>query len=227
MRRTRLTIVTLLTALIAVGQPRFAAAAEITVLCSNAMRAVMHDLAPQFEQSTRHKLSITYGLSAALKHQIEAGRPFDVAVLTPALIDDLIGQGLIARDTRPVLPRSGLALAVRAGGAKPDVGTTEMLRRALLDSPSIAYAREGAGGVFFTDLVGRLGLADDLTSRFKVTTTGEEVAASVARGDAALGVLPVSEIVPARGVEVLGTFPAEVQGYVVMVAGVRFGQAWN
>jgi molybdate transport system substrate-binding protein len=205
---------------IMLAQASVAAAAEIKVLCSNGIKAVMEELVPQFEQATKHKVVITYGLAAALKRQLEAGEPFDVAVLTPPLIDDLIKQGKIAGDTRTVLARSSMALAIRAGAPKPDIRTTDALKRTLLESKSIAYAREGASGVFFIDVVQRLGLADDLKSKLKPTTTGEEVGASVARGDAQLGVLPVSEILPVHGVEVLGTFPADVQGAVVMVAGV-------
>ena len=76
------------------------------------------------------------------------------------------------------------------------------LKRTLLASKSISYAREGASGAFFTELVQRLGLADALKSKIKPTTTGEEVSGSVARGEAELGVLPVSEILPVAGVEV-------------------------
>ena len=206
--------------LIMLAQPSVASAAEIKILCSNGIKAVMEELAPQFERATKHKVVISYGLSAALKRQIEAGEPFDIAILTPPLIDDLVKQGKIAGDTRTVLARSGMALAIRAGAPKPDIRTTDALKRTLLESKSIAYAKEGASGVFFVELVQRLGLTDGLKSKITLTTTGAEVGASVARGDAQLGVLPVSEILPVHGVEVLGTFPADVQGYVVMVAGV-------
>lgn len=209
--------------LIILTQSSVASAAEIRVLCSNGIKAVVEELAPQFEQATKHTVVITYGLAAALKRQIEAGEPFDVAVLTPPLIDDLIKQAKIAGDTRTVLARSGIALAIRVGAQKPDIRTTGALKRTLLESKSIAYAREGASGVFFAELVQRLGLADGLQSKLKPAATGEEVGASVARGDAQIGVLPLSEILPVQGVEVLGPFPADVQGYVVMVAGVSSG----
>jgi molybdate transport system substrate-binding protein len=200
--------------------PSVASAAEIKVLCSNGIKAVMEELIPQFEQATKHTIIIRYGLSAVLKRQIEAGEPFDLAVVTPPLIDDLIKQGKIAGDTRATLARSGMALAIRSSTAKPDIRTTDALKRTLLASTSISYAREGASGVFFTELIQRLDLVEALKSKIKLTTTGEEVGASVARGETEFGVLPVSEILPVLGVEVLGTFPTDVQGYVVMVAGV-------
>ena len=109
-------------------------------------------------------------------------------------------------------------MAIRAGASRPDIRTTDALKRTLLASKSIAYAKEGAGGVFFVDLAQQLGIAEALKSKIKPTTTGDEVGAAVARGDAELGVLPLSEFMTFHGVEVLGTFPAEVQGYAVMVA---------
>ena len=221
-KRARLVAVGLVI-LAVLAQPGVARAAEIKILCSNGIRAVMEELIPQFEQATKHKVLITYGLSAALKRQIEAGEAFDMAVLTPALVDDLIKQGRIAGDTRTELARAGMAVMIRAGASRPDIRTTDALKRTLLASKSIAYAREGAGGVFFADLAQRLGIADALKSKIKPTTTGVEAGAAVARGDAELGVLPLSEVLTFHGVEVLGTFPAEVQGYAVMVAGASAG----
>jgi molybdate transport system substrate-binding protein len=218
--KTKAFLLAALVTLIALAQPSVASSAEIRVLCSNGIKAVMQELVPRFEQATSHKVTVIFGLSAVLKRQIEAGEPFDIAVLTPPLIDDLLKQGKIAGGTRATLARSGMGLAIQAGATKPDIRTTEALKRTLLASKSISFAREGAGGVFFAELVQKLDLAEALKPKIKLAATGEEVGALVARGEAELGVLPVSEILTLRGVEVLGTFPAEVRGYVVMVAGV-------
>jgi molybdate transport system substrate-binding protein len=118
-----------------------------------------------------------------------------------------------------------MALAMRRGAAKPDVHTVEALTGTLLAARSIAFAKEGSGGIFFNALVKRLGLVDRLTPKFKPTTTGDEVSQAVARGEADLGVLPLSEILPVPGVEVAGSFPPEVQDYAVMVGGVAASAA--
>jgi molybdate transport system substrate-binding protein len=195
-------------------------AAEIRVLCSNGIKAVMADLAPRFEQATSHTVRITYGVSAALQRQIAAGDRFDVAILTAPLIDRAIEQGTIAAATRVVVARSAIVLAIRAGAPAPDIRTAAALTRALLDSQSVTYAMEGAGGVFFTALVQQLGLADGLKSRLRPLRTGDEVSASVANGGAELAVLPLSEILPVAGAKVLGPFPAGLEGYMVMSAGL-------
>ena len=196
-------------------------AAEITVFCSNGIRAVMQELVPQFEKATGHHVVITYGLAAALKRQIDAGEPFDLAILTPQFIDDGIEKGRLVRESRTELARAGMAMAIRKGSTKPDVATTDALKRSLLASPAIAFAKEGAAGTYFVGLIDRLALTRELQPKLKPVATGVDVAAAVAKGDASLGIMPLSEILPAPGVEVLGAFPPDVQSYLIMVAATR------
>jgi molybdate transport system substrate-binding protein len=211
------------TLLAILAHPPAAAAAEITVLCSNGIKAVMEDLVPKFEKATGHKVAIEYNLAAVLKERIEGGAGFDLAILTPPLVEDLVKQGQIAADSRTTLARSGLGLLIRSGGHKRDISTTDAFKRALLEAKSIAYAKVGASGVYFARLVEKLGVADALKSKSRLTATGEEVGESVARGEVELGVLPLSEILPVKGAELLGMFPADVQSYIIMTAGVGAG----
>jgi molybdate transport system substrate-binding protein len=206
--------------LLMLAQAGVAGAAEITVLCSTGLKAVAEELVPQFERATKHKVVIRYGLAAVLKQQIESGEPFDVAFLTPSAMDDLVAHGRIAADTRMVIARSGLAIAIRSGASKADIKTVEAFKRALLGAKSIAYAKEGASGVAFATLIQRLGIAEALKSKSLLTATGEAVGEAVVTGKAEFGVLPVSEILPVHGAEVLGRFPADTQSYVVMEGGI-------
>ncbi len=207
--------------LAAPSPPRAAAADDLIVLCSNGLKAVAEDLIPRFEREAKHRVDVKYGLAASLGQRIEGGEPFDVALVTPAVIDNLIARGRIASDSRATIARSGLALEVRAGAAKPDVSSVEAFKRALLGAKGIAYAKEGASGVAFAAIVQRLGIADDLKAKSRLTATGEEVSAAVVNGDVEFGVLPLSEILPVKGAQVGAVFPAEVQSYVVIVGGVN------
>lgn len=208
-----------LVALLGTARPA-AAQGVITVLSSNGIRAVLTELTPRFEQTAGERLSVTFSVAADLKRRIEGGAAFDVAILTPAAIDDLIVTGAIVRASRASLARSGMALAVPAGRPKPDIRTVPALTRALREAPSIAFAKEGAGGVFFSALLPTLGLADALSATLRPLATGTDVSASLGRGEAALGLLPLSELISAPGVDVVGPFPADIQGYAVMVAGI-------
>jgi molybdate transport system substrate-binding protein len=198
-----------------------ASAAEIKVLCSNGLREVFAELRPEFERASGHKIVVTYGLAAAFKQQIEAGEPFDVVVVTPPLLDDMVKQGKVAGDTRATIARAGIGIAIRAGAARPDISSADAFKHTLVAAKSVTYAKAGQSGVYFAGLLGRLGIADEVKTRPE--PTGVEVSAAVAHGEAELGILPISEIMPVKGVEVLGPLPAELQSYVVMAAGVGTG----
>jgi molybdate transport system substrate-binding protein len=218
--RSSIVRTTLASALCLAVGASLASAAELTVLCSNGLKAVMEELAPRFERDTGHTLIVKYGLAAVLKARIDAGEPFDLAVLAPVLLADLVSKQIVAADAQGPIGRSGLGLFTRAGRPKPDIATTAAFTRALVEAPSITYAKEGASGVYFAGLVQKLGLADRISPKARLAATGEEVGETVARGDVALGVLPLSEILPVRGVELVGMFPPDVQSYIVMAGGV-------
>jgi molybdate transport system substrate-binding protein len=195
------------------------ATAQITVFSSNGFQAVMEELAPRFERAKNRKVAVTYDLAATLRRRIEEGQAFDLAILTPAAIDDLVKAGRIAGDSRTELARAGLGLAVRAGARKPNVATNESFKRTLVDAKSLSYVKEGASGVAFAALVQRLGMTDALQPKSRLTATRDEVADAIRRGTAEFGVLPISEILPLSGIELGGAFPADLQTYIVMVAG--------
>jgi molybdate transport system substrate-binding protein len=211
--------------------PFAAQAEEIQVLCSNGLKAVMEGLAPQFERASGHKIVVRFGLAAGFKQQIESGEGFDLAILTPAMIDDLIKQGRMAADSRATIARTGLGVMIRAGAGSSlnlrwtgagssDVNNTDAFKKSLLSVKAIAFAREGASGVAFAALIEKLGIAGELKSRLRPTSTGEEVVSLVAGGGAEFGILPLSEILGVRGVELGGMFPNEVQSYIVMAGAV-------
>lgn len=206
--------------LLILGEPSHANAAEIRVLCSNGLKAVFEELAPQFERASGHKVVVKFGLAAGFKQQIDSGEAFDLAILTPPLIDDLIKTGKMAADSRTVIARTGLGIMIRAGARKPDVRTTDSFKRALIGAQSIAYAREGASGVAFAALIERLGMGETLKAKLKPTATGEEVNDLVVRGGAEFGILPLSEILAVKGAELGGMFPADIQSYITMAAAV-------
>jgi len=194
---------------------------EIKVLSSTGFKAVLDELAPQFERAAHQKVAVRYGLAVRLGQEIVAGEPFDVAILTPAATDSAIKAGKIASDSRTILARTGLGIVIRKGAPKPDIATVDAFKRSLLAAKSIAYAKEGASGMAFAGIIQKLGIADDLKAKSRLTATGEEVGQAVVRGESEFGILPVSEILPVRGAELLGTFPADAQSYIVMVAGTR------
>jgi molybdate transport system substrate-binding protein len=190
---------------------------EIKVLSTPTLKTTLDELGPKFERATGHKLVMKFDAVAALKRQIEAGETFDVTILLPAAIDDLIKQGKVIGRTD--ISRSGVGVAVRAGAAKPDVGSVDALKRALLSANSISYSPDSASSTFFLSLVDRLGIGSDVRPKLKAAPGGR-VMEPVASGDADLTVITIPNIVGVPGVAVAGLLPTELQSYTVFSVGV-------
>jgi molybdate transport system substrate-binding protein len=188
-----------------------AGAAGVKVISSNALKTTLEQLAPGFEKSTGHKLVFTFGAAVPLKAEIEKGAAFDVAVLTTAGVDDLIKQGKLVAATRTALANSGAGVAVRKGAHKPDIGTVEAFKRALLEAKSVAYVEQGGTGIYLKALLARLGIADALKDRIRLLPPENPAAHAVANGEAEIGMTQISEILPYAGAELVGPFPGEIQ----------------
>src|SRR4029077_10128065 len=137
------------------------------------------DLGPGFEQTTGHKLTVVTDVAAVMKRRIEAGEPFDLAVLVDFQIDNLIKSGKLLPDTRADIMKSGIGVAVKRGTPKPDISTVEAFKRALLAAKSITYLKEGASTIHLVKVFDKLGIADALKAK-TVQPTTEAVSEAVA-----------------------------------------------
>ena len=88
--------------------------------------------------------------------RISDGEPFDtdVVILQPRLIDELIRDGRLVGTTRSNLVQIGIGVEVRAGTPKPDIGSVEAFKRALLNAKSIAYLKSGVEAPTSTSCLG-------------------------------------------------------------------------
>jgi len=195
-------------------------AAEIKVLASNGVKAALEELAPAFERETGHKLTISFGVATVLKRQIEGGETFDLAILTTAGIEDLAKQGKVDGSTSASIARSGVGIGIRKGASRPDIGTTEALKSTLLAAKSIAWAKEGASGVYFASVLQRMGIGEQMKSKITLAPAGPDVGELLASGKVEYAALLVNELIAAPGVEVLGPLPPELQSYTVFQAGI-------
>jgi molybdate transport system substrate-binding protein len=196
-----------------------AQSAEIRVFSTAAPRGVLRKLTPDFERTTGHRLVITYEFSTDIKRRIEAGDPFDVAILPPEIADDLMRRGKLATGSRVDLGRTGLGVAVRRGAPKPDVATVDGLRRALLAAPTVAYANGGTTGEDVRNILAQLGIAEAMTPKLRPYPSGAALEA-LARGEVDLVVIGISPILDTPGVELVGWLPPELQSYVVFTASI-------
>lgn len=194
-------------------------ASEIKV-ASIPFKGPLDEIAPRFERATGHKLAIRYAPSAPLRKQIEDGKPFDVALIFPNIIEDLITKGKVAAGTRTDIARAGLGLAVKKGSAKPDIRTVEGFKRALLAASSISYAAQGPSGIHLLTVLERLGISQQVRPRLKPMGAGSLVVGPVAKGEADMGIVSTPFILAEPGAELAASLPKEVQDYVHYSSGI-------
>jgi molybdate transport system substrate-binding protein len=195
---------------------------DIKLMSSGGLKAVITELVQAFEQASGRTLTPVFGPPAIVKSRIEGGETVDVAVLSVSLIDDLVSRQKLRAESRVTLARSGLGVAVRAGAAKPDIGTVEKFKRALLDAKSIVCtdpAGGGASGIHFQKLIERLGIAKEVMAKARLNS-GSYNAEFVARGEAELAIQQISEILPVQGAELVGPLPDEVQLITAFAAAI-------
>ncbi|HEY5217831.1 MAG TPA: extracellular solute-binding protein [Pseudolabrys sp.] len=196
-----------------------ARAAEIKVLCIPAMRASFEALLPQFERDSGDKVTIHYQIFPGQKQRIESG-DFDVAIFATPQIEDLNKQGRTAAATTADIARTSIGVAVKSGAAKPDIGSEEAFKRTLLAAKSITYTKESQTGVYLTRQLERLGIAATIKDKLQLQPGGAMTTPAVARGEAELGIVLVSDILGTPGVDLVGPLPATLQHYVMQTAAV-------
>lgn len=197
---------------IVLTEPAVAETNEIKVLSAVVMKSALDDLARDFERATGHKITLAYAPAGAVKDRIEGGEAFDLAILPRPIIGRLQTLGKIATDGTVVLARSEVSVCVRAGAPKPDISTADNLKRSLLAANSVAYsdpAKGGASGIHFARVLDRLGIAEQMKPKTKLT--GPDSAEFVARGEADFCVNQAMEIKRTVGVDLVGPLPVELQ----------------
>lgn len=139
-------------------------APAVKLLASPAVRGAVDDLGRRFERQTGHRIEAAYEVFAVVVRRIEQGEGVDVAVLSPALTDELVEKGLLSADSRADLGRHGVALGARRGVRLPEIATPEALAATVRAATSVAYFNEGTAGAHFLSVMGRLGLASHLAT---------------------------------------------------------------
>ena len=157
------------------------------------------------------------GVDAAKR--VQADEAFDIVILAADAIDKLIAGGKVLAGSKADLVRSGVAVAVRAGATRPDIGSEDALRRAVVGARTLGYST-GPSGVQLARLFERWGIADEIESRIVTAPPGVPVGSLVAKGEVELGFQQLSELMHLPGIDVLGALPQEVQIVTIFSGGV-------
>jgi molybdate transport system substrate-binding protein len=201
-----------------------AEADELRVVSSGGFAAAYRALAPEFEHESGVTLVSQWGPSMgntpqAVPARLARGEQIDVVIMVGYALGNLATQGKVVADSCVELARSGIGVAVREGAPKPDIGSVEALKRALLAAKSIAYSDSASGVYISSEMFQRLGVADALAGKARMIPA-EPVGAVVARGEAELGFQQMSELKPIPGIDIVGPLPSELQRMTIFSAGI-------
>lgn len=200
------------------------ATSEFRVMTSGAFTAAHLLLIPQLERLTK-KTVVTASTSIgtgenSIPNRLRRGEVVDIVIVAEAVLRRFIEEGLVLAEGAACVARSTIGMAVRAGAPKPDIGSIDALRRTLLRAKSIGYSASVSGQYLTTELVQRLGIADEVLPKCRLIGGGERVGAAIARGDVEIGFQQMSELLPVKGIAHITPLPPEVQKVTSFAAGV-------
>ena len=190
-------------------------AAEITVVSAVVMRNALDELVPTFERESGHTITLSYASAGVLRNRIQNGEVVDLTILPKPVLSELVASRKIVAGSTVDVALSTVGIAVRAGAPKPDISSVDAFKRSLLAARTIVYtdpAGGGASGVHFARVLERLGIADQIKPRTKLTSIpGPGPGEIVARGDADIAVSQTMDLLGASGADFVGPLPRELQ----------------
>ncbi len=192
---------------------------SIHLLASGGVKGAIEKIHPECERTVGNRLIIEYSSTAVLKQKIEAGEPFDVVIGTVDGVDDLSKKGMLT-GSHPVISRVGTGIGARAGVPRPDISTPDSLKRALLDAKSVTYGSAGASAAIIMSMFDRLGITDRMKAKAYPLPGADLITGSVVAGKNQYVITLVSEILPIKGLELVGPLPAPFQRYTYFAVGV-------
>jgi len=199
-------------------------AAEVRVMISGGLTAAFNTLVPEFERQTGNKVLVAYGPSMgtttnAIPMRLERGEPADVLIMVGYALGDLIKKGKVVEASSVDLVKSPIGIAVKSGAPKPDISTSDAVKRNLLAAKSVAYSDSASGVYISTEMFDKLGIAAEMKDKAKMipaTPVGE----IVANGEAELGFQQISELKPVKGIDIVGPLPVDLQKITIFSAGI-------
>ncbi len=205
-----------------IGAQSYARAADISFLCAIAMQSAMQELLPEFQKASGHTVKVSYANIGVITQRLQNGDEADLAIVGPPQWNSLQKDGKVSGDTRDVIGKVGIGISVRKGAVRPDIGSVEAFKRALLNASSIAIGDPNQGspaGVYTIALLDRLGIGGEIKSKLQLVPpgSGNVVAEAVVRG-AEIGIDQMTLIMSSPDVDLVGPLPADIQNFTTFRA---------
>ena len=197
-------------------------AADVRVMSGGGAQRVLQSLAPQFQSATGNKVDLSFAVVGAVQQKLMTGEKADVLLLPIPLLDALEQTGVFRARSRVVVGRTGIGVVVREGTSLPDISNADAVRSMLVRARSVAFPdpEQTPSGKHLMGLFARMSIAETMRSRITLKNAIDGGVNLVRDGKVDLGLYLVTEILPVKGVALVGPLPASMQGYVVYGAAV-------
>ena len=197
---------------------------EFRVMTSGAFTAAYKALIPQLEKITgKTVVTVTTSIGTgdiSIPNRLKRGEVADIVIVADGVLRQFIADGYVLNEGHKIIARSGIGMAVRAGAPKPDISTMDALRSTLLQAKSIGYSASESGKYLTTELVQRLGIAEQVLPKSRLIGGGERVGTVIARGELDIGFQQISELLPVPGIAHITPLPPELQKVSSFMAGI-------
>ena len=197
----------------------------VRLLSTLGLMGAMRSLSSAYEAATGVQIEADFAPTQALLKRLRNGEAADLVILTREGLDEVIAEGRVVAESAADLARSYVGIAVAAGQAHPDISSASALRKTLLAARSVAYSRLGTSGIYFAELIVRMGIAAEINARATIVQQGF-TAERLVSGEVDLAVQQISELKQVEGIEVVGPIPQDLQTPALFSAG-RMAMAKN
>lgn len=202
-------------------------AADIHVMSGGAPKEVLSVLAPEFEKQTGHKVRFTYAVITAIREKLAAGEKPDMVLMPVPAIEALVKAGTFRDDARATLGTVSVGLVVREGAKAPDISTLDSFKKVMLDAKTVVHANPAAtpSGAHLAKVWEQLGIADAMKPKLTFRNALDGGVEAITKGEAEIGLYPLSEVVSVKGVTSVGLIPQAVQLNIIYGAAVLTANA--
>jgi molybdate transport system substrate-binding protein len=199
------------------------ATAHLKILSAGAVKYVVTDVAAQFTRDTGDEIELSFATIGGVQKRLAHGETADIILGTASVITQMERAGVLVPGSSAELGRTLTGICVHAAAPMPAISTLETFKRTMLKARSVAYTNPQAGGtsgIFLAGLLERLGIAAAVGNKALLCSNGDEVVEKVSAGDAEIGSTFISEMVPSKGVKVVGPLPAPIANATAYAAGI-------